>query len=465
MKSFWGPYREMRWHCFCMGRVMSFIEISSFQHQGLEKKEILVQGIKTRGISQLSLSGNLSSSLRDSRDKIKAVVAQLVPWGPVDKILLNLLPSDLSKFSPLLEVPMALASIALLWPETLNPDQRERISHFSFTGSLSLSGNIHHFEMHLKHSEQKLMRFKNITELWAFILSGEIPLLEEKIKKSYIETPFKEAKGRDYEKFWLQIAADAKLPVLMIGPPGVGKSHLAQWALSCLKEASSNQREEIDRIWSLAGKEEVPRIPFQNPHSRTHLSEFVGVARHEIPRPGVFSLSHGGLLVLDEFPELARDSREILRNILDEKKVVKNTKAGFCSWPADFWLILTANPCPCGYARGNDLSRCRCQESVRQKYIARLSGPLLDRMGVKLFLKEKSPLEEIPKISSETLNNSIASLPIRHDLSPREEKIFTQLWEAYCKRIELNSQNKEFFERFINEQKNFSKEWLVHVYV
>jgi len=444
---------------------MSFIEISSFQHQGLEKKEILVQGIKTRGISQLSLSGNLSASLRDSRDKIKAVVAHLVPWGPVDKILLNLLPSDLSKFSPLLEVPMALASIALLWPEPLNPEQRERIGAFSFTGSLSLSGDIHHFEMHLKNSEQELMRFKNVSELWAFVLSGEIPLLEEKIAKNYIEANHPQADGRAYEKFWLQVAADAKLPVLMIGPPGVGKSHLARWALSCVKEAPTARREEIDRIWTLAGKEEIPRIPFQNPHARTHLSEFVGVARHEIPRPGVFSLSHGGLLVLDEFPELARDSREILRNILDEKKVVKNTKAGFCSWPADFWLILTANPCPCGYARGNDLSRCRCQESVRQKYIARLSGPLLDRMGVKLFLKEKSRAEEIPVLAAINPNSPKAPFSTKYELSPREEKIFTQLWEAYCARLEPSSQNKEFFERFISEQKNFSKEWLVHVYV
>lgn len=444
---------------------MSFVEISSFQHQGLEKKEILVQGIKTRGISQLSLSGNLSASLRDSRDKIKAVVAQLAPWGPVDKILLNLLPSDLSKFSPLLEVPMALASIALLWPEALNPDQRERIGSFSYTGTLSLSGDIHHFEMHLKNSEQKLMRFKNISELWAFVLSGEIPLVEEKIIKNYIEASHPQAEGRDYEKFWLQIAADAKVPVLMIGPPGVGKSHLARWALSCLQDVPILQREEIDRIWTLAGKEEIPRIPFQNPHSRTHLSEFVGVARHEIPRPGVFSLSHGGLLVLDEFPELARDSREILRNILDEKKVVKNTKAGFCSWPADFWLILTANPCPCGYARGNDLSRCRCQESIRQKYIARLSGPLLDRMGVKLFLKEKSRAEEIPKLSPKSNGNSELPLPTQIELSPREEKIFTQLWEAYSKRIDLNAHSVSFFESFMVEQKNFSKEWLVHVYV
>lgn len=443
---------------------MSFIEVSSFQHQGLERKDILVQGIKTRGISQLSLSGNLSSSLRDSRDKIKAVVAQLVPWGPVDKILLNLLPSDLSKFSPLLEVPMALVSTALLWPEALNPDQQERLKHFKFSGSLSLSGELSNFEMLFKNTDKKAATLKNISELWAFILTGELPLVETKIKKSYLEPLQTKADARDYEKFWLHIAADAKLPALLIGPPGVGKSHLGRWALSCLSEVTPQQRDEIDRIWALAGKEELPRIPFQNPHSRSHLSEFIGVARHEIPRPGIFSLAHGGLLVLDEFPELARDSREILRNILDEKKVVKNTKAGFCTWPADFWLILTANPCPCGYAQGNDLSRCRCQENVRQKYIARFSGPLLDRMGIKLFLKEKSRSEKLPTLSQTLLQQEPHEMPLPFNLSPRENKIFQQLWASFCRRTHITIDSRHFFETFMLEQKNFSKDWLVHVY-
>lgn len=165
---------------------MSFIEINSFQHQGLEKKEILVQGIKTRGISQLSLSGNLSASLRDSRDKIKAVVAMMAPWGPVDKILLNLLPADLSKFSSQLEVPMTLACIALLWPEPLNSDQQSRIKDFTWCGSLSLSGKFDNSEIFHQRTGQKLNSFSSIQEAWAFVLSGEIPLIEEIKTKKYL---------------------------------------------------------------------------------------------------------------------------------------------------------------------------------------------------------------------------------------------------------------------------------------
>jgi magnesium chelatase family protein len=443
---------------------MSFIEVSSFQHQGLEKKEILVQGIKTRGICQLSLSGNLSASLRDSRDKIKAVVAMMAPWGPVDKILLNLLPADLSKFSSQLEVPMALASIALLWPEPLNPDQQSRMKDFTWSGSLSLSGKFDNFEMFHQKTDQKLSSFSSIQEAWAFVLSGEIPLIEEVKTKKYLPPQLMSAEGRDYEKFWLQIAADAQVPVMMIGPPGVGKSHLARWALSCLEKTDSKTREEIDRIWELAGKEEIPIIPLQNPHSRTHLSEFVGVARHEVPRPGILSLAHGGLLILDEFPELARDSREILRNVLDEKKVTKNTKAGFCSWPAKFWLILTANPCPCGYAQGKDLSMCRCQENVRQKYIARFSGPLLDRIGIKFFLTRKSKNILPPMLQERKELQNPEALPLAEQLSPREKKLFTLLWNAYCARTEKNTDSYNFFVEFLEEQRNFTKDWFVHHY-
>ena len=208
-------------------------------------------------------------------------------------------------------------------------------------------------------------------------------------------------------------------------------------------------------------------MPFQNPHSRTHLSEFVGVARHEVPRPGIFTLSHGGLLVLDEFPELARDAREILRNILDEKKVVKNTKAGFCTWPADFWLIMTANPCPCGSARGRDLSKCRCQERLRLQYLARFSGPLLDRVGVKLFLTEEEKfLPRDLKFKNDVSGGSTEEEFSFHDLKlrPREETIYRKLWKAFSKKVEVNASSKDFFKNFLETQKSFSKDWLVHVY-
>jgi magnesium chelatase family protein len=121
---------------------VSFVQIKTYQHQGLEKKEIFVQAIKTRGLAHLSLTGNIAHTLRDSRDKLKAVVTKASSWGPVDKVLVNVLPVDLPKFSSHLELPIALAIRILLSEEDMTIAAYEKIKNVSFIGSVSLSGEV-----------------------------------------------------------------------------------------------------------------------------------------------------------------------------------------------------------------------------------------------------------------------------------------------------------------------------------
>lgn len=437
---------------------MSFVQVKTYQHQGLEKKEIFVQAIKTRGLAHLSLTGNIAHTLRDSRDKLKAVVTKASSWGPVDKVLVNVLPVDLPKFSSLLELPIALAIRILLSEEDMTIAAYEKIKNVSFVGSVSLSGEVEGEAIN-EHGEC-FARFQNFEDVWDFVLDRKIFSLKKERLNFYEESESVEARGREYEKFWLKVAALAKVPVLLMGAPGIGKTYLARWAQSLIEEPHGKLRKEINQIWTLSGKDKYPRIPLQIPHARSHLSEFVGVSRLDIPRPGIFSLAHGGLLVLDEFPELSRDCREILRNIIDEKEVRKNSKAGFLSWPADFWLILTANPCACGMARGDDLSDCRCPESSRLKYIARFSGPLLDRIGMKLFLtKEEKKLPDFLKPSrDQTLND----LPLKHE-NARQRELFERLWKAYMCLVEDSKDSRNYFQSFIEEQKSFQSRWLCRV--
>ena len=437
---------------------MSFVQIKTYQHQGLEKKEIFVQAIKTRGLAHLSLTGNIAHTLRDSRDKLKAVVTKASSWGPVDKVLVNVLPVDLPKFSSLLELPIALAIRILLSEEDMTIAAHEKIKNFSFVGSVSLSGEVEGEA--LNEQGECVARFQNFEDVWDFVLDRKIFSLEKECLNFYEESESIEARGREHEKFWLKVAALAKVPVLLMGAPGIGKTYLARWAQSLIEEPHGKLRKEINQIWTLSGKDKYPRIPLQIPHARSHLSEFVGVSRLDVPRPGIFSLAHGGLLVLDEFPELSRDCREILRNIIDEKEVRKNSKAGFLSWPADFWLILTANPCACGMARGDDLSDCRCPESSRLKYIARFSGPLLDRIGMKLFLTKEE--KKLPDFLKPSQNQTVNDLPLK-DENARQRELFERLWKAYMCLVEDSKDSRNYFQNFIEEQKSFQGRWLCRV--
>ena len=437
---------------------MSFVQVKTYQHQGLEKKEIFVQAIKTRGLAHLSLTGNIAHTLRDSRDKLKAVVTKASSWGPVDKVLVNVLPVDLPKFSSLLELPIALAIRILLSEEDMTIAAYEKIKIFSFVGSVSLSGEVEGEA--LNEQGECIARFQNFEDVWDFVLDRKIFSLEKESLNFYEQSEFFEARGREYEKFWLKVAALAKVPVLLMGAPGIGKTYLARWAQSLIEEPQGKLRKEINQIWTLSGKAKYPRIPLQIPHARSHLSEFVGVSRLDVPRPGIFSLAHGGLLVLDEFPELSRDCREILRNIIDEKEVRKNSKAGFLSWPADFWLILTANPCACGMARGDDLSDCRCPESSRLKYIARFSGPLLDRIGMKLFLTKEE--KRLPVFLKPSQNQTFNDLPLK-DENARQRELFERLWKAYMCLVEDSKDSRNYFQNFIEEQKSFQSRWLCRV--
>lgn len=437
---------------------MSFVQVKTYQHQGLEKKEIFVQAIKTRGLAHLSLTGNIAHTLRDSRDKLKAVVTKASSWGPVDKVLVNVLPVDLPKFSSNLELPIALAIRILLSEEEMTIAAHEKIKNISFVGSVSLSGEVEGEA--LNEQGECIARFQNFEDVWDFVLDRKIFSLKKERLNFYEESESVEARGREYEKFWLKVAALAKVPVLLMGAPGIGKTYLARWAQSLIEEPQGKLRKEINQIWTLSGKAKYPRIPLQIPHARSHLSEFVGVSRLDVPRPGIFSLAHGGLLVLDEFPELSRDCREILRNIIDEKEVRKNSKAGFLSWPADFWLILTANPCACGMARGDDLSDCRCPESSRLKYIARFSGPLLDRIGMKLFLTKEE--KRLPAFLKPSQNQTFNDLPLK-DENARQCELFERLWKAYLCLVEDSKDSRNYFQNFIEEQKTFQSRWLCRV--
>lgn len=373
----------------------NYARILSWQtSSGLQATDVVVEALKSRGLQGLSISGLPDAWLKEGRDRLRALVSAHSQWGPLDRILVQLLPADEEKAGAQLEFPIVAACLLVLAEDAVHPRAREALARRHLVGAVALNGDVQANE-----STKFLERiyadttwgpsdFPTLAAFLDFLTTGIDPvrrLPEDPVRSLPIPTP--KVVGRRWERAWLLTALVLRRPVLLMGPPGVGKSFLASWA-GALHPAplETTWRSEIESLWGLAGFIRAPQSPHLTPHSRTHLAEFIGYARRGSPRPGLFSLAHGGTLVLDEFAELNRDCREIMRTVLDQKRVIRQTPKRACEWPADFWLLATCNPCPCGHARGPDLRDCRCGEVARRKYRDRLSGPLLDRFAIKLHV-------------------------------------------------------------------------------
>jgi|GEM_PF-993627 len=440
-------------------KALSFIRLRSLHCSGLEDREITIEVLRARGLQQLSLTGLPGAWLRDSRDKIRSLAARHCPWGPLDRILIHLLPADESKNGAHLELPIVLGCLAALWPEPLSERSRRVLEDFHWVGALSLEGEIRPTEVSEileREGGPGLVgpgRFRNLGDAWDFVLSGDPerlpPLDQGRASKKFPLAPLEQLpsiRGLQWERAWLAVAAVAQLPVLLMGPPGTGKTLLARWCARLLPEPEATTRREIRRLWALGGSRAAEGAPCLMPHSRAHLAEFIGTLRAGLPRPGFFSLAHGGLLILDEFAELNRDCREILRMVLDQKSFTRSSASGPVAWPADFWLVATANPCPCGGARGQNLAFCRCSTSARVAYENRLSGPILDRMGLVLFVDGAAEESASRSAVSSRRPELLKTVPI--EAPPAE----LQAW-IVAKRSEARSFEKEAREQLERQRK------------